>query len=117
MLDMCCLVLAGSRKRLSWRLNLFPRQPQAQPDQVLHSKKVATWTCPHCAWAFKDGDRILTLRRWLEFCPGLLWAQQVADACRLRYGPRWLNGPSLRSRGLTAVVSCTRCETDSSSTS
>jgi hypothetical protein len=25
MLDMCCLVLAGPRERLSWRLNLVPR--------------------------------------------------------------------------------------------
>ena len=26
MLDMCCLVLAGPRERLSWRLNLAPRR-------------------------------------------------------------------------------------------
>jgi hypothetical protein len=25
MLDMCCLVLAGQRERLSWRPNLVPR--------------------------------------------------------------------------------------------
>jgi hypothetical protein len=26
--DMCCLVLAGPRERLSWRLSLFPRREQ-----------------------------------------------------------------------------------------
>src|ERR1700733_9577550 len=38
MLDMCCLVLAGPRERLSWRFSLAPRRNQHRPDQV-HSKK------------------------------------------------------------------------------
>jgi hypothetical protein len=43
MLDMYCLALAEWRKRLSWRLNLFPLGVITAASQVIHSMKVELW--------------------------------------------------------------------------
>ena len=45
MLDMCCLVLAGPRERLSWRLSLFPRREYVGHLRGLLRIKNAVRTC------------------------------------------------------------------------
>jgi hypothetical protein len=54
MLDMCCLVLAGPRERLSWRLNLFPAGNKRQLLVEVMSRLIAL----RCVQTKRDTSRL-----------------------------------------------------------